>query len=258
MAESWFTIAAQIFNFLLLVWLLKHFLYGPIINTMEERQERIESRQQEAEQQIERAQEKEEKYRARLQELEEQEDELLEEAEQKAQQRRQELLEEVREEVDEAERQWRRALERDREAFLRDLRQKVARQSLSMTRQILGDLADEELERMIIRSFIDRVDEVEGDSWDELVAGARSEEDGLIVQTTFDIPAELQKDLSATIREHAGEGISISYRRAEELIGGIQIRSAGLKIAWSIDDYLENVQDTLEQMIDQEVRAGGD
>lgn len=256
MGETWFTVAAQIVNFLLLVWLLKYFLYGPIINMMEERQERIERREQEAEQQRERAEQEEDKYRAQLQQLQNQREQLIEDAEQKAEERRQELLEEVREEVDEAEQRWHRAIQRDREMFLRDLRQKVADETLSVTRQVLDDLADAELERMIIRSFIDRLDEVEDDQWDEMIAGARSEEDGLVVQTTFDIPAELQKDLSATIREHAGEGISISYRRAEELIGGIQIRSSGLKIAWSIDDYLESVRDSLERMIDEEVGAG--
>ena len=34
----WFTLVAQVINFLVLVWLLKHFLYGRIVKAMSERE----------------------------------------------------------------------------------------------------------------------------------------------------------------------------------------------------------------------------
>jgi len=41
---DWLTVAAQITNFLVLVWLLHRFLYQPITNAMEQRQAQIEKR----------------------------------------------------------------------------------------------------------------------------------------------------------------------------------------------------------------------
>ncbi|MFO1424323.1 MAG: hypothetical protein U1F70_11865 [Candidatus Competibacteraceae bacterium] len=41
MKLDWFTVAAQISNFLLLLWLLKRFLYRPILAAMAARQQRI-------------------------------------------------------------------------------------------------------------------------------------------------------------------------------------------------------------------------
>ena len=41
MLIDWFTIGAQALNFLILVWLLKHFLYQPILNAIDEREKRI-------------------------------------------------------------------------------------------------------------------------------------------------------------------------------------------------------------------------
>ena len=38
MGPDWFTVIAQIINFLILVALLKRFLYGPIIRAMERRE----------------------------------------------------------------------------------------------------------------------------------------------------------------------------------------------------------------------------
>jgi F-type H+-transporting ATPase subunit b len=41
MLIDWFTIAAQIVNFLILVWLLQHFLYKPILDAIDGRERRI-------------------------------------------------------------------------------------------------------------------------------------------------------------------------------------------------------------------------
>jgi F-type H+-transporting ATPase subunit b len=41
MKINWFTFIAQIINFLILVWLLRHFLYKPILNAVDEREKKI-------------------------------------------------------------------------------------------------------------------------------------------------------------------------------------------------------------------------
>ena len=41
MKIDWFTVIAQVINFLILVWLLKRFLYKPILNAIDEREKKI-------------------------------------------------------------------------------------------------------------------------------------------------------------------------------------------------------------------------
>ena len=41
MLIDWFTVGAQVLNFLILIWLLKRFLYKPILHAIDEREERI-------------------------------------------------------------------------------------------------------------------------------------------------------------------------------------------------------------------------
>ena len=41
MSVNWFTVAAQIVNFLILVWLLKKFLYKPVLTAMDKRQKKV-------------------------------------------------------------------------------------------------------------------------------------------------------------------------------------------------------------------------
>jgi F-type H+-transporting ATPase subunit b len=44
MLIDWFTVAAQIVNFLVLVALLKHFLWGRLVRAIDEREKRIAGR----------------------------------------------------------------------------------------------------------------------------------------------------------------------------------------------------------------------
>ena len=43
MLIDWFTVGAQALNFLILVWLLKRFLYKPILDAIDAREERIDA-----------------------------------------------------------------------------------------------------------------------------------------------------------------------------------------------------------------------
>jgi F-type H+-transporting ATPase subunit b len=66
---DWFTVGAQIVNFLVLIALLKYFLYGRIIKAIDEREKKIASRLEDAEQKKKEAEQEGEAYRTKNQEL---------------------------------------------------------------------------------------------------------------------------------------------------------------------------------------------
>ena len=80
MAIDWFTVGAQVINFLVLVYLLKRFLYGPIIRAMDRREQAIIARLGDAETQVRATTREKELYTARRQELEDEREALMEEA----------------------------------------------------------------------------------------------------------------------------------------------------------------------------------
>src|SRR5690554_682746 len=45
---DWFTVIAQLVNFLILVWLLQRFLYKPVLNAIDEREKKIASQLEDA------------------------------------------------------------------------------------------------------------------------------------------------------------------------------------------------------------------
>ena len=49
MEINWFTVIAQIVNFLILVWLLKRFLYKPVLKAIDDREQKVAAKLKDAE-----------------------------------------------------------------------------------------------------------------------------------------------------------------------------------------------------------------
>src|SRR5664280_3707380 len=125
---DWFVLFCQIFNFLLLVYLLKRFLYGRIIKAMDDREAKIAARFAQAEELKVKATEAAEIYDRRNQLLNEKSEQMLNEASIAAEAKRKELMEKVREEVDAIKTRWQDMLTREKDAFFQDLRQRASQQ----------------------------------------------------------------------------------------------------------------------------------
>ena len=66
MELNWTTVILEIINFLVLVWILKRFLYRPVLQVIEERRARIEATLAEAKEQQEAAERLQPQYENRL------------------------------------------------------------------------------------------------------------------------------------------------------------------------------------------------
>ena len=151
---DWFTIVAQIVNFLILVGLLKYFLYGRVIEAMEKREQVIASSWDEVNLAKEEAQQQRDLAEQHNRELEDQRQEELVRVHEEVEVHRRELTAKVREEVDQVKARWSAAIREESTSFLRDLRRRASEEVFAVARRVLDDLADTELERRIAEKFI--------------------------------------------------------------------------------------------------------
>ena len=100
MLADWFTIVAQALNFLILVWLMKRFLYKPILHAIDEREKRIATELANADAKKAEAQKEHEEFQHKNEEFDKQRAELLSKAKDEAQAERQRLLDEARKAAD--------------------------------------------------------------------------------------------------------------------------------------------------------------
>lgn len=251
MQIDWVTVSAQIVNFLVLVYLLKRLLYQPVITAMERREQRIAERLNDAEQREQEAEHEGRAYRDKAESLDQRRDELMRQAEQEGEARRRELLEQARSEVDDTRARWRQELEREQRDFLTALRARAAESIGAIARRVLRELADAELEEQIVRAFLTRLAGLD-ERQRETIGKASGP---LRVVTSFDLTDELRQRIVDAVHEHLSAEREIQFEHAGELVAGIELRTEGRKLGWSIDQYLENLESQLQELLQSQVRG---
>jgi len=107
---NWFTVIAQIANFLILVALLKYLLYNRIIKAMDERERKIQVRLKEAEEKEQAAEREVQSLREKNRDFDEKREYMLEQAKKEADARRKELIQEARQAATNLRLVWQEAL----------------------------------------------------------------------------------------------------------------------------------------------------
>jgi F-type H+-transporting ATPase subunit b len=249
---DWFTIVAQIVNFLLLVVLLKYFLYDRIIHAMDEREARIAARMQEAEARQAEAEREADNYRQQRQELEGQRAELLARAKVEADTRRDALLEKARAEVDTMQAGWRQVLRQEQAAFLQELRQRAGQHVYATARRALRDLAGADVEAQMIAAFLERLQGLDGQDWHAIAKALQASAQPLAVVSAFDLPPQARQQLLEILRHYLGP-LEVRFATAPEVICGIEMKVDGYKLAWNLDYYLATLEDSVARAFEEEL-----
>jgi len=244
---DWVTVTAQVVNFLVLVYLLKRFLYAPVLAAMQRREERIADRMDTAEERERTAAEAEASFRESARELEQRRDDLLREARQEADGERRQLREQARSEVQSEREQWLAGLERERNRFLKDLRGLAASEIIAATRRLLTDLADASLEECVVRQFIERLHNADDEVRGTLSAGRET----VVVASAFELTDDARNLVVATARDLSGnDAAMLQFEQDPDLLCGIELRAGGYKLSWSADSYLDAIEQRIARQLE--------
>lgn len=240
-----FTLAAELINFLILVILLQRFLYKPIVRIMDEREQKIASELEEARVKEEEATREALACADERRELEDQRGAMLSTAREEAEAWRKEMTAEAREEIEASKIRWKHALEKEKQTFLRQLRQRTGEEVYAISRRVLGDLAGVEMEKMMIDAFLKRLGDLEQSKREEIAGAARRSPHGAMVYSTFTLDVDTRARIDKAVRENIAWDIALGFKESPELICGIELRAGGRKAAWSLEHYLSTLDEDL-------------
>lgn len=255
-----FTIIAQIINFLILVYLLKRFLFNRIIKIMDDRENQITDQMQDAEAAKEAAQKELEEQRRIREELQEKWNEMLTQAKKDAQKKREELVKDARKKIDEEQKNWSGAILKQRTAFLRDLRHLSCEQVCQISRKVLSDLAGEKLENQLIENFLVQLGKLSKKEKADFVRFINKDERKIWVNSSFQLTREKESEIRKTLEDIINGQVEINFKVSPDLICGIETRTEGKKISWNIEHYLDGLEEQLKKAFTeisfQELDAG--
>jgi F-type H+-transporting ATPase subunit b len=255
---NWFTVIAQIINFLILMVLLKIFLYDKIVKAMDEREKKIADRLEDADRKKQEAEEREKSLQEEKRRLEEKRKDMLEEAEHEAGERRKKMIEDARREVDHRQAEWHEALRREKKNFLDNLRRMIAERTFSLAGRLLQDLADAELQERVADVFIKRIKDMDEDEKKQAAKAIQESGGRIALQSSFDMDETGKHKITAALREELGEELEVGYETDPELLLGVNLKFKGRKIAWSLEYYLEDIMKHAGRLLEEQAHKKQD
>lgn len=249
---DWFTVIAQIVNFLILVALLKYFLYGRVIDAMNNREKEVATRWDEAERERDQAGQQRKAAEEKNRQLDEERERLLAKIREDVEAHRLELTAKVREEVDQLQTRWSDAIREESDSFLRDLRRRASEEVCTVARHALADLADAELERRIAEKFVTRIEQLSDGQRGEVIAAIQEGDHAAVVQTAFEIPDDLRQKIVQALRCRLLDDLDVRFEQSPDLTCGIALQTDAHKLAWELSDYLTTLEQQLQHTLDEE------
>jgi F-type H+-transporting ATPase subunit b len=254
MLIDWFTVVAQAINFLILVWLLKRFLYKPILDAIDAREQRIAKELADADAKKAEARQERDDFQRKNEEFDQQREMLAKQMADEVNAKRQKLLDEARQAADALSAQQHEALQREQQSFGDEIRHRARYEVFAITRKTLQDLADTSLEECITKVFTRRVRELNGEAKQGLAQALITSPDPARVRSAFELPAEQQTAIRQTLNETFEADIPVRFDTAPNVIGGIELTAGGRQVAWSIDDYLKLLKKSIGELAAEQAK----
>jgi F-type H+-transporting ATPase subunit b len=249
MLIDWFTVGAQVVNFLILVWLLKRFLYKPILDAIDAREKRIARELADADAKKAEARKARDEFQHKNEAFEQQRATLMTQAKDEAKTERLRLLDEARQAAESLSAKRQETLINDAHHLNQALSRRAQQEVFAIARKVLTDLAGTSLEERMGDVFVRRLREMDNPTKAGLAVALKSASDPARVRSAFDLPAAQRTAIQNALNETFSADIQVRFETAPDLISGIELTSNGQKVAWSIADYLMSLEKGVDELM---------
>ena len=254
MLIDWFTVGAQALNFIILVWLLKRFLYEPILNAVDAREKRIAAELANAAAKEAEAQKERDEFRHKNEEFDQQRTALLSKATEEAKAERQRLLDDARQAADALSAKRQEMLRSDADNLNQAIRRRTQQEVFAIARKALTDLATTSLEERMGEVFTRRLRMMDGKAKEGLAAALKTASEPALLRCAFDLPAEQRATIQNALNETFSAEVRVRFETAPDLVSGIELTTNGQKVAWSIADYLASLEKGVGELLKEKDR----
>ena len=249
MKISWFTVIAQLVNFLILVWLMKRFLYKPILNAIDEREKKIAAQLADAENKKAEAEKEQAGFKQKNEQFDQAKMGLMDKAVADTNEERKKLMGTARNEADALRSKQENSLKDMQESLNREIAQKTQQEVFSISRKALTDLASVSLEEQSANLFIKRLNELKEDDKKNFITSFKADANPILVQSAFALSPKQQTDIQESVKGILGTAAQFQFRITPEIISGIELSANGFKLSWSISDYLNALERSITETI---------
>lgn len=238
MQIDWTTLVLEIINFLALVWILKRFLYKPVMETLAARQARVESKLSEARAIEASAKNLQTQYEGRLADWEMEKAKAQAQLENDLTQERNRQMQALVKVL---------AQERERVAAVAAHKQEELRRELELeamanaqrfTTNLLARLASPAIEARFVDLLLENWARLPDGQFDGLRTAAMENSAQVVVSTAFPLSEELRQRIKSAIETRLGVGLTMNFSEDSSLLSGVRLSVGPWQLSLNFADEM--------------------
>ena len=249
MLIDWFTVGAQALNFAILVFLMKRFLYKPILGAIDAREKKVAAELADAARKTAEAGKERDEFEHKNADIESQRATLLKKATDEAQAERGRLMEEARKSADALGEKRRKALLDEARAMNAAIARRVQEEVFAVARKALADLATTSLEERVGEVFTRRLRQMNGPAKEDFATALRARAEPALLRSAFDVPPHERAVIQNALNETFSADVHIRFETAPELVSGIELSANGKQFGWNVAEYITSLEDNVRDVL---------
>src|ERR1700678_963478 len=183
MLIDWFTVGAQVLNFLILAWLMKRFLYKPVLDAIGAREKLIATELADAATKKAEAQKDRDEFQHKNEEFDQQRAALLTKATDEAQAQGERLIDEAGKAAEALSAKRQETLKSEAQNLDQAITRRTSQEVFAITRKALADLATTTLEERMGEVFTRRLRELNGNGKACIAQALKTSSDPALVRS---------------------------------------------------------------------------
>lgn len=242
MLIDWFTVGAQLLNFVVLVWLMKRFLYQPVLDAIAAREKRIADQIADAAAKEAQATTERKTFEDKNTTFDQQRADLLSKATADAKAEGSRLADVAQKAATALAAQRQQSLAIQAAHLQQLIAGRAAHEVFAVARKTLTDLANADLEARMVEVFMRRLSELPATAKDPLGAALKQGTDPARVRSHFELPTEQRAAIQNAINVTFSADVPLRFETAADAVCGIELSAGGQKLAWTIAEYLRDLE----------------
>lgn len=239
MELNWSTFVLEIINFLVLVWILKHFLYQPVMDLLARRRAAIETQLAEAKQQQDEADTLKQQYENRLSDWQLERQKAMEELNHELQQQRLKQHEALATELAQEQEKMRVAASRQQQQLMREMEQRALQQGAQFASRLLAEAAGPELQQRLFQLLLEGLRQLSAEQLETLVSEWGEAPQTLRVTSAYPLDEQQRQQLQQQLASVTGLSTPPDYVEDAALLAGLSITIGAWALQLNLRDELQ-------------------
>jgi F-type H+-transporting ATPase subunit b len=242
MQFDWWTFLLEAINFLVLIWLLRYFLYRPAQAIIAKRKARVEEGLAGAEAARQAAEAEKADYEARKAGLGTEREKMLEQAHKAIETERHKMLADAGAEADHFMRQAREEIETERAAAIEALEMEAGRMAVDIASRILRETGSAGVSDAAIDILLKQVADMPEEERTRLARGPGGGKPSVEVVSATPLRKARQTAVAKMLAQHVDADIGVAFKADDGLLGGAEFHFPHAILRYSWAEALKNAE----------------